>query len=91
MPVGTYTIKAYQKPNFEAPVYIYGSLVDANYIAKQTVNTVIGSEFRTVTFTVENGDKLLIFDGYDANSSNQAHAESFFSIMGTIIHRYCFI
>lgn len=79
LPIGTYTIKAYQKSNFEAPVYIYGHLVDANYISKQALNTVVNAEFRTVTFTVENGDKLLIFDGYNANSGNSAHAESFFS------------
>ena len=63
LPIGTYTIRSIPKAPLTTEHYIYGSVVDENNVAKQSVTTVMNTTLRTVTFNIEKGDMLKIYEG----------------------------
>ena len=77
LPIGTYTIKPYQISTYDGQPYLYGCVVDENNTRKQVVNVVKDKTVSTITFTISEGDKFKIFDGY---TSNAAHANKLFSV-----------
>lgn len=72
LPVGTYTIKPYDKrlPDDTYPYYIYGVILNKDNIAISAgLNTIVNNSFRTVTFTIKNGETFFIYDGETGNLS----------------------
>ena len=62
LPVGTYTIKATPNTTY-SDTYIYSCVVDKNNNFKQSTNVVLGNYEQAVTFNIEKGDALKVFDG----------------------------
>lgn len=62
LPCGTYTIYT---PNIytEKETYIYGGVIDKDGIRTQRVEPVVGKTYNKVTFTISNGEKLIMYIG----------------------------
>ena len=67
LPVGTYTIRAIPKVTF-TDIYMYGCVVDKNNKYKKDVNPVVNTTVNTITFNIENGDMLKIYNGVGSHS-----------------------
>lgn len=63
LPVGTYTIKAIPKKENLGHLYIYGYIVNKNNMLTKTAHLVVGTDYRIVTFTIEEGERLLEVNG----------------------------
>lgn len=79
LPVGTYTINAFSKVPLDDThlYYMYGHVVDENdVVTGKTATIVVNSTPTAKTFTIESGEKLLMYDG---ETSNLAAAKKLFS------------
>ena len=63
LPVGTYTIRAMPKTENLSDLYIYGYILDQNNNVTKQTHIVVGTEYRTVTFTINKGEKLVEVNG----------------------------
>ena len=64
LPVGTYTITAIPIEELPKPYYIYGYVIDENnVITDQKISIVVSNRLYTITFTIERGQKLQIYNG----------------------------
>ena len=83
LPVGTYTINAISKvPSTNTTLYyMYGNVVDENNnVVGKSVNCVVNSIVYPKTFTIEEGEKLLIYDGITGGLTQAKQLFSLFDV-----------
>lgn len=79
LPIGTYTIRAIPKTSEVFDYYVYGGVMNENNVKHSNVSPVAGSTLRTITFDINKGDVLLIYEGGTSSISNIGFVKQVFN------------
>jgi len=72
LPAGDYKVNAEYVDADAGIIYVYGIIIDKDRKAKQTgVNPVTGATVKEMEFTLDDGDKLILYNGSTSHSLNQ--------------------
>ena len=72
LPPGRYRVRGDYKAGITDTLYVYGVIVDAGGTAtgKSAVNVVVGQSTYTIDITIDDGERLLLYNGQTSQSVN---------------------